>query len=294
RAEVIGLWHHPYPPSRSNMDWRGTDPLAPAAGPARGIRQQKFWAEKWSFKMGAMLFLQARVAIESKLGRPRLRRGNACAPPPPCPDLLRERRFPELICLRRRGPACEAPAMDLLPLAPLPDRDDPPSPPAVSDAEIGAARGYVEASRAASTRRAYEGDWRSFSAWCRDRSAAALPAAPALVAVYLSALAQTGKTPPTIGRALAAIAHTHKRAGHTPPHRAAGGQVIADVLAGVRRSRATPPQRKAPADAELLSVLLRSIAGDGLAALRDRALLAFGMALTARRSELVALDVADL
>src|SRR6185312_11073640 len=103
RAEVIGLWHHPYPPSRSNMDWRGTDPLAPAAGPARGIRQQKFWAEKWSFKMGAMLFLQARVAIESKLGRPRLRRGNACAPPPPCPDLLRERRFPELICLRRRG-----------------------------------------------------------------------------------------------------------------------------------------------------------------------------------------------
>jgi integrase len=184
--------------------------------------------------------------------------------------------------------------MDLLPLAPLPDRDHPPSPPAVSAAEIGAARGYVEASRAAATRRAYDGDWRRFSAWCRDRGAPALPASAALVAVYLSALAQTGKTPPTIGRALAAIAHTHKRAGHTPPHRASGGQVIAEVLAGVRRSRATPPQRKAPADAEFLSLLLRSIAGDGLAALRDRALLAFGMALAARRSELVALDVADL
>ena len=40
--------------------------------------------------------------------------------------------------------------------------------------------------------------------------------------------------------------------------------------------------------------LLWSIEGDSLAALRDRALIAFGMALAARRSELVALDVADL
>jgi hypothetical protein len=40
--------------------------------------------------------------------------------------------------------------------------------------------------------------------------------------------------------------------------------------------------------------LLWSIAGDDPAALRDRALIALGMALAARRSELVALDVADL
>src|SRR3954462_3013348 len=180
-------------------------------------------------------------------------------------------------------------------LAPLLDPDEPPSPaPVVSDAEIGAARGYVEASRAASTRRAYHGDWTRFSRWCHDRGAPALPAPAALVAVYLSALAAAGKTPPTVGRALAAIAHTHKRAGLTAPHRTAGGQVVAEVLAGIRRSRDVPPERKAPADAEFLSLLLRSIEGDGLAALRDRALLAFGMALAARRSELVALDVADL
>jgi hypothetical protein len=46
--------------------------------------------------------------------------------------------------------------MDFLPLATLPDLDDPPSLPVVSDSEVSAARGYVEASRAASTRRAYE------------------------------------------------------------------------------------------------------------------------------------------
>src|SRR4051794_10629698 len=184
---------------------------------------------------------------------------------------------------------------DLRALAPLLELGEPPSPtPVVSDAEIGAARGYVEASRAASTRRAYDGDWSRFSRWCHDRGAPAQPAPPALVAVYLSALAASGKAPPTVGRALAAIAHGHKRAGHTAPHRAAGGQVIAEVIAGIRRSRELPPVRKAPADAECLHLLLRSIEGDGLQALRDRALLAFGMALAARRSELVALEVSDL
>jgi hypothetical protein len=105
-------------------------------------------------------------------------------------------------------------------LAPLLDPGEPPCPaPVVSDAEIGAARGYVEPSRAASTRRAYYGDWSRFSRWCHERGAPALPAPPALVAVYLSALAAAGKTPPTVGRTLAGIAHAHKRAGHTAPHR---------------------------------------------------------------------------
>jgi integrase len=158
--------------------------------------------------------------------------------------------------------------------APLAEADEPPPlPPAppVSAAEIGAARAYVEASRAAATRRAYDGDW-----------------------LYLATRAAAGRAPPSIARALAAIAHTHKRAGLTAPHREAGGSVIAEALSGIRRACETPTRRKAPADAEVLLALLRSIAGDGLLALRDRALLAFGMALAARRSELVALDVADL
>src|SRR3954454_15745777 len=111
---------------------------------------------------------------------------------------------------------------DFLPLAPLLEPDEPPSPaPVVRDAEIGAARLYVEAPRATSTRRAYDGDWSRFSRWCDERGAPALPAPPALVAVYLSALAAAGKASPTVGRALAAIAHGHKRAGHTAPHRTA-------------------------------------------------------------------------
>ncbi len=171
---------------------------------------------------------------------------------------------------------------------------DAPTLPALTAGEVASARGYIDASRAASTRKAYSADWLRFSLWCRGRDAPVLPAAPALVAVYLSALAARGQAPPSIARALAAIAHHHRRAGKIPPHRAEGGLVIADILAGIRRSRVLGPERKAAADADVVLQLLGSIAGDSLAALRDRALIAFGMALAARRSELVALDMADL
>lgn len=169
-----------------------------------------------------------------------------------------------------------------------------PAPPALSDAEIDGARNFVDASRAVSTRKAYAADWRRFSNWCVARDAPALPAHPALVAVYLSGLSRRGLAPPSVGRALAAIAHAHKRAGLVAPHRAEGGVIVAEVLAGIRRSREDAPDKKLAADADLVMQLLWSITGDSLAALRDRALIAFGMALAARRSELVALDVADL
>ncbi len=166
--------------------------------------------------------------------------------------------------------------------------------PRLSADEIAAARVYVDASRAASTLRSYATDHRQFSLWCRERGADALPAAPALVAVYLSFLADAGRAPPSIARTLAAIAYVHKRAGHLPPHRDAEGGIVTEVLAGIRRARTAPSGRKDAADADIVMQLLRSIEGDDLAALRDRALIAFGMALAARRSELVALDVADL
>jgi len=159
---------------------------------------------------------------------------------------------------------------------------------------LPAARSFVDASRAASTRKAYAADWRRFSQWCHARNFPALPANPALVAVYLSGMSLRGLAPPSVGRALAAIAHAHKRAALVAPHRGADGAVVAEVLAGIRRSRTDAPDKKLAADAAVVMQLLWSITGDSLAALRDRALIAFGMALAARSSELVALDMADL
>jgi len=180
---------------------------------------------------------------------------------------------------------------------PLPPDDALPvpaeAPPALAE-EIATARSYIDASRASTTRKAYAADWRRFDAWCRLREAASLPAEPALVAVHLAGLAAHGLAPPSIARALAAIADAHRRAGRVAPHRADGGMVISDMLAGIRRSRMKGPDRKDAADADVVMQLLWSIEGSSLAARRDRALIAFGMALAARRSELVALDVADL
>lgn len=185
------------------------------------------------------------------------------------------------------------PSADLV-VPPVPDASSFLPAPIIRDEEVASARAYVERSRAASTRRAYETDWQRFGTWCRERDAQALPAAPALVAVHLSGLADAGMAPPSVARALAAIAYNHKRAGLVPPHRAEGGAVVAEVLAGIRRSRIAPVRRKDPADADVALRLLWSITGEDLAAVRDRAIVAFGMAMAARRSELVALDVADL
>jgi hypothetical protein len=41
------------------------------------------------------------------------------------------------------------------------------------------------------------------------------------------------------------------------PQRADGGGTIAEVMAGIRRSRAAPPAQKAAADAEALRDMLR-------------------------------------
>src|SRR5690349_2260157 len=101
--------------------------------------------------------------------------------------------------------------------------------------EVAVARAFAEASRAASTRRAYATDWRAFAAWCADRELTALPASPATVAVWLSAGATAGAAPATIGRRLAALGDAHRRAGHPVPLQAAGGSVIQDVIAGIRR-----------------------------------------------------------
>jgi integrase len=162
------------------------------------------------------------------------------------------------------------------------------------DTELATAAAYAQASRAASTQRAYASDWRRFSAWCLVRGIETLPADPRAVAVFLAAEAAAGTAPPTIGRRLAAIGFFHRRAGLQPPQAREGAAAIAEVLAGIRRSRGIAPVKKHAADADVLRDILRTIPGDDLRSVRDRALLAFGMAGAFRRSELVALTLEDL
>ena len=165
---------------------------------------------------------------------------------------------------------------------------------AITEEEVDAARRYADASRAASTQRAYASDWRRFSAWCAARALATLPADPRVVAVFLAAEAAAGSAPLTIGRRLAAIGWMHRRAGLQPPQKREGAAAILEVIAGIRRSHGIAPVKKHAADADVLRNVLRAIPGEDLRSVRDRALLAIGMAGAFRRSELVALQVSDV
>ncbi|CAH2606109.1 Site-specific integrase (plasmid) [Rhodovastum atsumiense] len=162
------------------------------------------------------------------------------------------------------------------------------------DANAAAARDYAHASRAASTRRLYATDWARFQDWCAARGVPPLPAAPELVALFIAAEADTGIAPPTITRRLAAIAWAHQLAGQVAPQRAPGGEVIREVMSGIRRSRGAPPARKAAADDGVLRDMLRAIEGDGLREVRARAVLAIGFAAALRRAELVAIRAEDV
>jgi site-specific recombinase XerD len=150
-----------------------------------------------------------------------------------------------------------------------------------------AARVYAKGSRAASTWRAYESDWRVFYAWCDSVERLALPATPTTVAIFIAAQAKLGIAPSTLGRRLAAIRLMHVGARHASPHDAIE---VDEVMRGIRRAWKRPKAQKAPAvDAEIQR-MVDAVEPQTLKGLRDRALLLLGFAGAFRRSELVALD----
>jgi integrase len=173
---------------------------------------------------------------------------------------------------------------DLIPL------NDPALPGVLTDAEIDTAMDFAAAEKAASTRKIYARDWECFAIWCHARGADPLPAAPGLVAAYLSALAKQGQRPSTVGRKAAAIAWRHKLAGLEPPTNSEG---VKAVIRGIRRTLGAAGEGKAPATADIIARML-DLCPDTMIGKRDRALLAFGFASAMRRSELCALTVADL
>lgn len=172
--------------------------------------------------------------------------------------------------------------------------DSTAEPPALPAAAIARARGYASASRAASTRAKYEAAWDDFAQWCFAHGHVGLPAHPGAVAVFLAEEAGRGMSPSWVNLKMAAIGWMHRRAGRQPPHKAEGGVAILDVLAGIRREHGKPPARKQAACGDVVRDVLRAIEGEDLRSVRDRALLAFGLASCLRRSELVALRLDDL
>jgi integrase len=161
---------------------------------------------------------------------------------------------------------------------------------ALAAAEIAAALRFAAAAKAAHTRRAYAADWADFCRWAAARGASPLPGPPGLVCGYLAALAEAGRRASTITRRAAAIAHHHRAAGFDSP---TTNPAVREVLRGIRHTLGAAPETKTPATHDLIARMLAACPTT-LIGLRDRALIAFGFAGAFRRSELLALDMADL
>jgi len=170
-------------------------------------------------------------------------------------------------------------------------RKPSPSVPGMLGPDLDAAISYAKAEKAPGTRRAYQSDHGLFVAWCEAKGLSpSLPVAAETVAAFLAAEALAGKRPSTLGRRLAAIRYFHKLAGLPTPTDA---EAVKATLRGIRRSVGSAKVRKAPALAEDIKAMIAA-SPDTLGGKRDRALVLLGFAGAFRRSELVALDVADI
>jgi len=142
----------------------------------------------------------------------------------------------------------------------------------------------VRDSLADNSRRAYGSDLAQFAAW-----GGTIPATDMVIAAYLTEHADTHAAA-TLARWLASLAKAHRASGHQDPTRS---ELVRSVLRGIRRRYGSAPDQAKPLLREDLMLALDAI-GSGVKAVRDRALLLIGFAGGFRRSELVALDFADI
>jgi len=155
---------------------------------------------------------------------------------------------------------------------------------------IDQARKFFQQTTASNTRQSYQSDWRAFEAWCHAHGLIALPASPEAVACYLTACAMRGLKMATVRRHLSAINAVHKEQGCESPTRSTA---VRGVMSGMRRTLGAPTT---PVDALLTEDMCRIVTAlpATLQGVRDAALLLVGFAGAFRRSELVALELADL
>jgi site-specific recombinase XerD len=155
------------------------------------------------------------------------------------------------------------------------------------------ARARITRSVPAETRRAYAGDLGRFESWCELHGVHAMPTASETLASYLAHLADIGRAPATIERALAAILKAHAVAGLGRPDTLEARAVIRTA----QRDAAETGRQLAKASAvtvKALRAMVTTCDATTLIGLRDRAVLILGFALAARRSELARLDLSDV
>lgn len=174
------------------------------------------------------------------------------------------------------------------------------SPPQRLEAERLYARAleFQRAGTPPNTRRAYEGDWKRFSAWCEAWGHRALPASPQTVILYVTYLADPerpssgrgpggSQKPATIERAMAALSHYHRVRGYVPPRQSVHVQMHVQKVKNTLKSA---PEQAPPLLVRHLEKIVARMPATEPIAMRDKALFLVGWAGALRRSELAELD----
>src|SRR5262249_22914128 len=145
---------------------------------------------------------------------------------------------------------------------------------------VDSAREYARDALAKRTQAAYARAWAGFEAWCAEKSAQSLPAAPETIAVWMAALAngESGRKPlsrSSIHQAFSAVILYHRDAGHALDRK---HKAINKVWRGICNNKArTETKRQALAlIADDLQALLNALRPEIPAEARDAALLAVG------------------
>ena len=135
-------------------------------------------------------------------------------------------------------------------------------------------------SKAKNTLRAYQSDFKHFSAFCAKNGFSSIPTQPKIIALYLTNLSKFSKFS-TLKRRIASISVIHKLKGHYLDTK---HPIIMENLHGIKRTLGSRQKAKKPILINDLKLIIKAIDENKI---RDKALILVGFAGGFRRSELV-------
>ena len=135
-------------------------------------------------------------------------------------------------------------------------------------------------SKANNTLRAYQSDFRDFSAFCSKNGLSSIPTQPKIIALYITHLSKSFKFS-TLKRRIASISVIHKLKGHYLDTK---HPIIMENLHGIKRTLGSRQKTKKPLLINDLKLIIKAIDKEKI---RDKALILLGFSGGFRRSELV-------
>ena len=142
-------------------------------------------------------------------------------------------------------------------------------------------------SKANNTLRAYQSDFRDFSAFCIKNGFSPLPTQPKIIALYVTHLSKSSKFS-TLKRRIASISVLHKLKGHYLDTK---HPIIMENLHGIKRTLGIRQKTKKPILINDLKLIIKAINKEKI---RDKALILIGFSGGFRRSELVNIYINDI